>query len=252
MNMAVLMLAAVLTAGCGTLSKVNWNGEYLAQAATHAATALTLSDAQIIELSRQTVEHLDQTNKIENGSYNQRLTKIMKNVKAPNGLDLNFKVYVTDEINAFACGDGSIRVYSGLMDVMDDSELMAIVGHEIGHVVHKDTKKMMQRAYAQTAAREAVAAAGGVVGTLAASVVGELADSYLSAQFSQKQEFAADDYGFQFAIDNGYSAYSMSNSLEKLVKLSSGQKASKVAMMFSSHPDSATRAERCRQKAAAK
>lgn len=249
LNIAATIATALVCAGCGALSQINWDKENLVAAAGHAATALTLSEDQIIELSRQSVAHLDSTSTIENGAYTRRLSKLLSNVKSPDGMQLNFKVYVTDQINAFACGDGSIRVYSGLMDVMDDAELMAIIGHEIGHIVHKDTKKMMQRAYASTAAREAIAAAGGVVGTLASSVVGELADSYVSAQFSQKQEYAADDYGFQFAIDNGFSPYSMSNSLEKLVNLSGGTKASKVAQMFSSHPDSAERAARCKQKA---
>ena len=51
------------------------------------------------------------------------------------------------DVNAFACGDGSIRVFSSLMDLMDDDQLMAIIGHEIGHVVHADVKHAMKNAY---------------------------------------------------------------------------------------------------------
>ena len=41
----------------------------------------------------------------------------------------------------------------------------------------------------------------------------------------------------------------MANALEKLNNLSEGQKASKFQQMFSSHPDSAKRASRMKEKA---
>ena len=33
------------------------------------------------------------------------------------------------------------------MDVMTDEEVMAVVGHEIGHVVHTESKDAMKNAY---------------------------------------------------------------------------------------------------------
>jgi putative metalloprotease len=33
--------------------------------------------------------------------------------------------------------DGSIRIYSGLMEMMDEGELLFVLGHEMGHVVEK-------------------------------------------------------------------------------------------------------------------
>ena len=244
--------AAMLSlSGCGMLGKTQWNPDYLAGAASNALTAMTLSNAQVIELSRQSVELMDKENKVNTGAYKKRLDKLMEGIDEVEGVKLNLKVYETQEVNAFACGDGSIRVYSGLMDVMDDDQLIAIIGHEIGHVMHKDTKAAMQRAYASAAARGVVAAAGGVGEVLAATAIGDIAQSFVSAQFSQKQEFAADEYGFNFAVKHGHSPYSMATALEKLVELSNagGAKASSVAKMFSSHPDSATRAARMRAKA---
>lgn len=240
---------AVLLSSCAILGGINWDAGQLTAAAGNAMTAASITNAQVIELSKQAVAQLDATNTIDNGTYAARLNKLMKNVKV-NGLDLNYKVYITKEINAFACGDGSIRVYSGLMDVMNDSELMAIIGHEIGHVVHQDTRTAMKKAYMTAAARDVVNAAG-AVGQIAQTSLGDLAESYVGSQFSQKQEYAADDYGFKFAIDNGFSSYSMYNALNKLVQMSNGSSYSLVQKMFSSHPDSASRAEKMKAKAAA-
>lgn len=238
----------MLLSSCSILMGVNWDGERLASAASKAMTAASITDEQIVQLCKESVAYMDQENKVNKGAYDQRLRKLMLGINQVDGLPLNFKVYETKEINAFACGDGSIRVYSGLMDVMDDDQLIAIIGHEIGHVVHQDTKNAMKRAYIASAASDVIGAAGSL-GALTQGIAGSLAEAYVSAQFSQKQEFAADEYGFNFAVEHGHTPYSMATALEKLVTLSSGSQASAVAQMFASHPDSETRAARMREKA---
>lgn len=248
MKRILIIAAACLSmCSCSVLGSINWNSQALASAAGKAMTAASITDAQIVQLSAQSVAQLDSQNKVETGPYQARLKKLLSGVKV-NGLDLNFKVYQTQEVNAFACADGSIRVYTGLMDVMDDGELLAIIGHEIGHVVHQDSKNAMKKAYLASAARDAIAAAGSV-GAVSSAVLGDISEAFVSAKFSQKQEYAADEYGFNFAIDNGQSPYAMATALEKLVNLSNGKQASAVAQMFSSHPDSAKRAAIVREKA---
>ena len=239
------MAAAWLFTGCSLLASVNWDQERIASATGKAVTAMSISDEQIVELCRQSVAQLDQQNTIDNGAYITRLRKLMNSVGQLNGLKLNYKVYRTNEVNAFASGDGSVRVYSGLMDLMDDGELMAVIGHEIGHVVHQDTKNALKKAYMASAASDLVGAAG-AVGAVTQGLAGGIAEALVNAQFSQKQELAADEFGFEFSVAMGYSPYSMANSLEKLKTLSEGREASKVAQMFSSHPDNVKRAERAR------
>lgn len=225
----------------------------LIEAGTDVVSAVTLSDSDIIRLSREAVEWMDANNAIagEDTEYGARLKRLTENITEAEGLPLNFKVYHVVDVNAFACGDGSIRVFSSLMDIMNDDELMAIIGHEIGHVVHTDVKDAMKTAYLASAAVNAAGAAGGTAAKLSESELGELAQAFTGAQFSQKQEFAADDYGFKFAVDNGFSPYGMASSLEKLLELSQGEKASTVRQMFSSHPDTEKRAVRMREKAEA-
>lgn len=130
-----IAFAAVALPGCSVLSQINWNPQQLVSAASKAATAMSITDAQVVQLSAQSVAEMDAKNKIAGSTYSNRLGKLLSGVTV-DGLKLNFKVYDTPEINAFACADGFIRVYSGLMDVMDDNELMAI----IGHVVHQDQR----------------------------------------------------------------------------------------------------------------
>lgn len=240
------------------LSQIRLGGKSInavkaATAISQVAQAVSLSDKDIEEMSREAIAHMDEENTVADSTtaYGQRLKKLTENIKSAGNLPLNFKVYLTEDVNAFACGDGSIRIFSGLMDIMSDGELMAIIGHEIGHVVHTDSKDAMKNAFLTSAARNAVGATNGTLAKLTNSQVGALAQAFSGAQFSQKQEFAADDYGFEFSTTNGFSPYAMADSLQKLVELSNagGAKASTVQKMFSSHPDSAKRAARMREKA---
>ena len=220
-----------------------------AKAVSDVASAIKLSDDDIARMSHESVVWMDEHNPIDEGEYDARLKRLTEGITEVDGLALNFKVYYVVDINAFACGDGSIRVFSSLMDIMDDDELMAIIGHEIGHVVHHDVKDAMKNAYLASAARNAAGAAGGTIGRLSDSQLGDIASAFMDAKFSQKQEYEADEYGFEFSVKHGFSPYAMANSLNKLVELSNGAQASAIQKMFSSHPDSAKRAARMKEKA---
>jgi len=252
----IIVLLAFVVAYSGVEAQIKIGGKKIdinkaEKAVKDVATAITLSDADIIAICRESVEWMDANNPIadESTEYGQRLANLTKNMKEVNGLPLNFKVYHVLDINAFACGDGSIRVFSSLMDIMDDDELVAIIGHEIGHVAGTDVKDAMKHAYMTSAAINAAGAVSSTVSALSETQLKDLSQAFLGAQFSQKQEFAADDYGFKTCIENGFSPYGMANSLNKLVGLSQGAKASAVQKMFSSHPDSEKRATRMKEKA---
>ena len=136
------------------------------------------------------------------------------------------------------------------MKIMDDDEVFAVIGHEIGHVVHSDSKDAMKNAYLTAAAKNAAGAVSGTVSKLTDSQLGDMAQALAGAQYSQKQEYEADEFGFQFCIDNGRDPYGMSNSLNKLLQLSESEaKSSKFMQMFSSHPETQKRADRVKEKA---
>lgn len=257
MKIGLVVFVLLASVGLNVSAQVKIGGKTLntkkvVSAASDMATAITLSDADIAAMSREYVEYLDAKTEIAGQETEKgiRLERLTKDIKV-NGLDLNFKVYDVTEVNAFACGDGSIRVYAGLMDIMDDAEVMAVIGHEIGHVVNTDVKDAMKAAYKRSAARNVMGATDGIVQRLTESDLGALAEALAGAQYSQKQENAADDYAFEFCLTNDIDPYGMYNSLNKLVELSGagGASASAIQKMFSTHPDSEKRAKRMKEKA---
>lgn len=223
------------------------------KATTDVATAITLSDADIARISKEYMEWMDTHNPLTSpdSELGQRLQRLTGHITEVDGMKVNFGVYEVIDVNAFACGDGSIRICAGLMEVMTDDEVMAVVGHEIGHVVNTDVKDAMKNAYLRSAAVNAAGAASDKAAKLGDSELAALADALAGAQFSQKQENAADDYAFNFCIKNNIDPYGMHKALNKLVELyeAGGEKASKIQQMFSTHPDSEKRAARMKEKA---
>jgi len=135
--------------------------------------------------------------------------------------------------------NGCIRVYSGLMDMMTDDEVLGVVGHEIGHVALGHTKKAMQTAYTVSAARDAAGAAGGAtVAALNSSQLGDLTEKFINAQFSQSQESDADDYSFDQLQAKKLNTRGLVTAFQKLAELDGGK-----SDMMSSHPSSAKRAQ---------
>ena len=247
-KLLLITISALYLCSCSILSDIQWNPNGLASAAGKAITAASISDDQIVALCQQTVVSLDAENTVIGGEYQARLARLLKGVDEIDGMPVTYKVYKTNEINAFACGDGSIRVYSGLMDAMDDQELIAIIGHELGHVAHQDTKKALKNAYIASAARDVVGSAGSY-GALISSLLGDLGEALVSAQFSQRQEYKADQAGFEFAIERGYSPRSMEKALTKLLTLSGSSSNDIVSHLFASHPQTEKRVEKMKKAA---
>lgn len=229
------LLGAALLAGCAGA-----NMEGLSQAGGSLFTAATLSDANVKTLSDESCAEMDKKNKLSaaDSVYSQRLKTIMAGLQN-TGLPLDAKVYETKEINAWAMANGCVRVYSGLMDMMTDDEVRGVLGHEIGHVALGHTKAAMQVAYATAAARGALGAIGSPTLTaLTASQAGELAETFVNAQFSQRQETAADDYSFDLLTKNKANREALVTAFRKMASLDGGQ-----SSMLSTHPGSLERAK---------
>lgn len=230
------------------------NVDKVIQAGTDAAKAITLSDADIINLCQEYMVWMDANNPVASpeSEYGKRLEKMVGHInRTETGMKVNFAVYEVTDVNAFACGDGSIRICAGLMNYMTDDEVMAVIGHEIGHLVNTDTKDAMKNAYLRSAAKNAVGAVSSTAEKLGDSELGALAEAFAGAQFSQKQEFGADDYAFKFCLENNVDPYAMAKALNKLVAMyqAGGESTSKIQQMFSTHPDSEKRAKRMTEKA---
>ena len=214
--------------------------------AAKAAKAITLTDEQMAAYVKESVDWMDKNNPVlpETDAYTKRLRKLTEGITEADGIPLNFKVYNVVDVNAFACPDGSVRVFAALMDKMTDDELLGIIGHEIGHVVKRHSKNAFRTQLMTDALKDGVASAGGTAAALTESQLGTLTQSLINAKYSQKQEKEADDCGYDFLVSKGKNPWGMVMAFEKFLTMEGSQKSSYVTKMFSSHPETTARIEK--------
>ena len=105
------VLAAFALAACSNTSNVasGANAEGLLKASAAAAQAVTLSDADVMQLADKSCAEMDAKAKVASakGKSAQRLARLVKGMpKEVEGVTLNYKVYETREINAWAMNNG--------------------------------------------------------------------------------------------------------------------------------------------------
>lgn len=241
-KLLLLSSAVLLTiAGCKTLSL-----DDALSLGTQSAQAMSLSDQDVKELSNKSCAQLDAQSKIAPASsqYTKRLNKIANALgRNVDGTAISYKVYLTPDVNAWAMANGCVRVYSGLMDKMNDNEIQGVLGHELGHVALGHSKRSMQVAYGAEIARSAVAkSSNSAVSALSQSQLGDLAEKLVNSQFSQSQELDADNYSYEYLKKRNLNPEGIATAFDKLGSGSS---------LLSSHPSSAKRSQNIRNKIAA-
>ncbi len=240
----IVAAAAMLAGGCATVNQ---------SALSKGVQAFTLTDAQVEQMVGEYIHELDAQNTVAgpNDPYTVRLNRIAGAINGRDGI--NIKVYKTADVNAFAVADGSVRVYSGLMDIMSDEEVLGVIGHEIGHVKLHHTRKAFQVALGTSALRDLGASQDGLVGTISKSVIGDLVEAIPTSQFSQMEERQADDYGYDFLKSHGLNPLAMALSFEKLKQMeqqAGGRATGPILQLFSTHPDLDSRIKRMVDRAA--
>ena len=212
-----LLTATVVAALASPAAAIDLSGALGAGA--KLGKAATLSDTEVVASANDACANMDKHNKIAaaGNKYTARLAKVTQGLQGEDGLSLNFKVYQTPEINAWAMANGCVRVYTGLLDKASDDEVRGVIGHEIGHVKLGHTKAKTKTALLAAGARESVAASGNSkASALAQSQLGGLAEAVVNSQFSQKEESAADEYGYRFMVKHKYNPQAMVSMFRKL------------------------------------
>jgi len=115
------------------------------------------------------------------------------------------KFFIVDknEFNAFAAPSGLIFVYTGLIDAMDtEDELVSVMAHETGHVIHRHIAQQAEKSKAITIATLALVLAGiasgsGDVGS-ALITGGMAAGQTAQLKYSRQDEEEADRVGYDY------------------------------------------------------
>ena len=246
MKLNFKLLLLLITLAVTLPASAQFNLKKAISGGAKAVKALTLTDAQMAAYVKESMDWMDKHNPVlpENDPYTVRLRKLTAGITDADGIPLNFKVYNVVDVNAFACPDGSVRVFAALMDMMSDDELLGVIGHEIGHVLKHHSKNAFKTSLLTDALKDGISSAGGVAAALSDSQLGTMTQSLINAKYSQKQENEADDFGYDFLVSKGKNPWGMVMAFEKLQTMEGNRKSSYITKMFSSHPETKARIEK--------
>ncbi len=167
-------------------------------------------------------------------SVGQALAKKSRRSNIP----YHFKVLNSPVINAFALPGGYIYFYRGMLHVIEnESELAAVLGHEIGHVVGRHGTNNLSR-YAIVATFVQQVKKAGVLdeGTInqALNLVGGSIGVFVNAKFSREQETEADLFGVYNVVRAGWDPHGAITTFEKFQKFSGDKDL--LQQLLSTHP----------------
>ena len=168
---------------------------------------------------------------------------------ADRQLPYEFVVLNNSVPNAWALPGGKIAVNRGLLtELKNESELAAVLGHEIVHAAARHGAKAQERGtllQAGLAVATIGAAVSGVDSSLAGLMVqgAGVGSQLIQTKYGRDQELEADHYGMKYMKLAGYDPAGAITLQETFVRLSEqgAQKQSWVEGLFASHPPSPER-----------
>jgi predicted Zn-dependent protease len=174
------------------------------------------------------------------GSVGRKLTAHVQRRDLP----YSFRVVNAVYANAYTFPGGSVAVTRGLLiDVADEAQLAALLGHELAHVNWRHTAQSITRAQLTQLALTGVTAYVGAEHekyARLASGLGNLGGTLLLASYSREHERQADDTGMDYMVKAGYDPRGMVDLMTLLMSMSRSEP-DRIQVLFSTHPVSRER-----------
>jgi Zn-dependent protease with chaperone function len=136
--------------------------------------------------------------------------------------------------NAFALPHGAIVVLDGLAERLSDDELLALLGHELGHVQHRHGLRAVARGFGL------LAVAGAVFGDFSIVVAGAMA-GVQNLHYSRDAEREADAFSHRFAAAAGLPPQVTAGLWRKLLAEERRRNITGMPLWLSTHPSTEER-----------
>jgi len=183
----------------------------------------------------------------KNNKVNRYLNQLLDSIKPLTKRKLEYEIYLypSDIPNAFALPGGLIFVTEGLLKIVkSESELISVIGHELGHI---------ERYHCIDAVKYELAAK-----KLKLDELGEIADFanklLIKHSYSKNQEEEADEYSFELLKNTKYDPSSIVRAFKRLKEyyedeFEESKYSDPIRDYFRSHPPLSNRIEKFRSKA---
>ena len=162
-------------------------------------------------------------------------------------IDWEVRIVDSEAVNAFCLPGGYIFFTTGILDLLNtDSELAAVMAHEMIHADRKHGLKMAAESQKVSLGALAVMILGATAGTAAPIVLAQVAQIAITSGYTIELETEADRLGMQALIKSGYSPTGMITVFERFMAEDYKQPIRDYGI-YMDHPDTPKRLERAVQ-----
>jgi len=245
MNARTLLYAAALASGLAL-------GGCATNPVTGRSDIVTMSAAQEVEIGRKMhPQILQQYGRYSDEALQAYVNDVGQRIAAashlPN-LQFTFTVLDGEEVNAFALPGGYVYVTRGILAYLNsEAELVAVLGHEVGHVTARHAVRQQTGA---TAAGVGATLIGVLTGSGDLANLANFAGTALVRGYGRDMELEADSIGAEYLDRLGYAPEAMidvvrllknQEMLEVQIARQEGREPRVYHGVFSTHPDNDTR-----------
>jgi predicted Zn-dependent protease len=169
---------------------------------------------------------------------------VSQSVAAKSSYPFDFHVLADEKtVNAFALPGGQCFITMGLLAKLKNADQLAgVMGHEIGHVIHRHgAERQASQGFIQGLLQSVLIGAGGDPSLT--NVAGMVAQ-YKSMQYGREQELESDDFGVRVMVESGYNPENLIGVMDILEEASGGQR---VPEFQSTHPSPENRRQKIKE-----
>lgn len=169
----------------------------------------------------------------------QRIGEKIAAVSDRRNIDYHFTLLESDQLNAFAAPGGFIYVTTETEKVTaTDSELAAVIGHEVGHVAALHSVNQLQKSLGYDIFSSLAFGRDQVAARKAADIA---FNNVIMTGFSRQDELQADELGIKYSWRAGYDPYGLASFFTKLQERNRETAVDRTFEFLRSHPLDSTR-----------
>ncbi|HIP50883.1 MAG TPA: hypothetical protein EYG94_02245 [Campylobacterales bacterium] len=188
----------------------------MGDAASEMSKSTSVTSEELKKIADEDIAKMDKDNDIVSDQYHIDLQNVVKKIKLPTGVKLDVKVYWSPYLYIFSRSNGSIRVNHGIIEKLNDNELLFVMAHEIGHLLHEDFEKSYRKEHAMYGFEKMLNMGGESMGGMSNGVLASVTSEMRKSRFQKHEEFNADEFSMAVLKANNVPREAAVDALELL------------------------------------
>lgn len=174
----------------------------MGNAASDMSKSTSITDDELNKIADEDIAKMDKDNDIVKDQYYTDLLNVMKKIRLPSGVKLDVKVYWSPYLYIFSRSNGAIRVNHGVIEKLNDDELLFVMAHEVAHLLNDDYKKSYRKEHSMYAFEKMLNMGGDSMGGMSNGVLASVTSEMRKSRFQQHEEYNADEFAMQMLREN--------------------------------------------------